>query len=70
MSIAMTLDHLKLFRDVALARNITRGAEMTCLIYQRKLTIRLRPGRSQRSFQIVDEARPCRRVLYRRGAEG
>jgi DNA-binding transcriptional LysR family regulator len=75
----MTLDHLKLFRDVALARNMTRGAEISGVSQsaasqqlqeaERLLGVDLL-DRSTRPFELTDAGRLyyefCRDVLRRK----
>jgi len=75
----MTLDHLKLFRDVALARNMTRGAE-TCGVSQSAASQQLQEterllgvellDRSTRPLEMTEAGRLyyefCRDVLRRK----
>ncbi|MGO9231562.1 MAG: LysR family transcriptional regulator [Bryobacteraceae bacterium] len=75
----MTLDHLKLFRDVALARNMTRGAEI-CGVSQSAASQQLQEAervlgadlldRSTRPFELTEAGRLyyefCRDVLRRK----
>ena len=75
----MTLDHFKLFRDVALARNMTRGAE-TCGVSQSAASQNLHEterllgvvllDRSTRPFELTEAGRLyyefCRDVLRRK----
>jgi DNA-binding transcriptional LysR family regulator len=75
----MTLDHLKLFRDVALARNMTRGAEI-CGVSQSAVSQQLQEterllgvellDRRTRPFDLTEAGRLyyefCRDVLRRK----
>ncbi len=75
----MTLDHLKLFRDVALARSMTRGAEI-CGVSQSAASQQLQEterllgvdllDRSTRPFELTEAGRLyyefCRDVLRRK----
>ena len=75
----MTLDHFKLFRDVALARNMSRGAE-TCRVSQSAASQTLQEAermlgvalldRSTRPFELTEAGRLyfefCRDVLRRK----
>ncbi|MGB7758967.1 MAG: LysR family transcriptional regulator [Bryobacteraceae bacterium] len=75
----MTLDHLKLFRDVALARNMTRGAEI-CGVSQSAASQQLQEAerllgvdlldRRTRPFELTEAGRLyyefCRDVLRRK----
>jgi DNA-binding transcriptional LysR family regulator len=75
----MTLDHLKLFRDVVLARNMTRGAEI-CGVSQSAASQQLQEAerllevelldRSTRPFELTEAGRLyyefCRDVLRRK----
>jgi DNA-binding transcriptional LysR family regulator len=75
----MTLDHLKLFRDVALARNVTRGAEI-CGVSQSAASQQLQEterllgvellDRSTRPLELTEAGRLyyefCRDVLRRK----
>jgi DNA-binding transcriptional LysR family regulator len=75
----MTLDHFKLFRDIALARNMTRGAE-TCGVSQSAASQTLQEterllgvvllDRSTRPFELTEAGRLyyefCRYVLRRK----
>ncbi len=75
----MTLDHFKLFRDVALARNMTRGAE-SCGVSQSAVSQTLQEAermlgvvlvdRSTRPFELTEAGRLyfefCRDVLRRK----
>ena len=77
--IRMTLDHLKLFRDVALARNMTRGAEI-CGVSQSAASQQLQEAerllgvdlldRRTRPFELTEAGRLyyefCRDVLRRK----
>ena len=75
----MTLDHLKLFRDIALARNMTRGAE-SCGVSQSAASQQLQEAerllgvdlldRRTRPFELTEAGRLyyefCRDVLRRK----
>jgi DNA-binding transcriptional LysR family regulator len=75
----MTLDHLKLFRDIALARNVTRGAEI-CGVSQSAASQQLQEterllgvellDRSTRPLELTEAGRLyyefCRDVLRRK----
>ena len=79
MSYRMTLDHLKLFRDVALARSMTRGAEI-CGVSQSAASQQLQEtervlgvdllDRGTRPFELTEAGRLyyefCRDVLRRK----